>query len=75
MIGKLPVCYSCKHLRTLGKSPQGFTCDAFPDGIPQEILYGARHDDPWPGDHGIQFEQASDAVLKSRGVIPEDSGE
>ena len=34
-----------------------FTCKAFPDGIPEAISYGERHDKPYPGDNGIQFEK------------------
>jgi hypothetical protein len=33
------------------------TCDAFPDGIPIEILKKeVVHTSPYSGDHGIQFE-------------------
>jgi len=32
------------------------TCDAFPEGIPNEVWTGVfRHDQPYPGDHGIRF--------------------
>lgn len=34
----------------------GRKCDAFPDGIPPEILFGdIRHRVPYPGDHGFQY--------------------
>ena len=33
------------------------TCDAFPDSIPDEVLFGEfDHREPYPGDHGIQYE-------------------
>lgn len=33
-------------------------CAAFPDGIPEQISYGENlHLEPFPGDHGIQFEE------------------
>lgn len=53
-------CLQCKHLRNQ------WTCDAFPDGIPPEILIW-RHDhrEPYPGDHGIQFEAKSE-MMRSR---------
>ena len=55
--GPAPTCYHCKHFHGLGKR----TCDAFPDGIPGKIFWGAKsHDRHYPGDHGIQFEGKSD---------------
>lgn len=48
---KEPVCVLCKHVREWGK------CDAFPDGIPEEIMSGENlHDKPFPGDRDIQFD-------------------
>jgi hypothetical protein len=45
------ICHTCTHIRKQGK------CDAFPDGIPLNILVGNLiHNRPLPGDHGIQFE-------------------
>ncbi len=50
------VCVICKHMRTVVKNGK-MTCDAFPDGIPDEILTAkVDHYKPYPGDHGIQFE-------------------
>lgn len=49
----LPQCYSCKHLRE-GRPMQ---CDAFPQGIPQQILLNKfDHRKPFEGDNGIHFE-------------------
>jgi hypothetical protein len=46
-----PLCLDCTHLRP------GLTCTAFPDRIPVAILDGrVDHHQPYPGDHGIQFE-------------------
>lgn len=47
-----PMCKVCRHLRSI----QGWTCDAFPHGIPDKIL-DEKHDHrtPYPGDHGIRF--------------------
>lgn len=45
-------CPTCIHY--LG----GFTCDAYPDGIPQEIVSGEwDHREPQDGDRGIRWEQ------------------
>lgn len=49
-------CITCRHYRLAG------ACDAFPDGIPVVILKGERdHREPYPGDHGIQYEPLPDA--------------
>lgn len=44
------LCRACLRLR------DGVSCDAFPGGIPDEIIrYGGDHRDPTRGDHGLQF--------------------
>ncbi len=44
-------CISCRHYTGV------LTCEAFPDGIPSEIVTcDFIHTEPYPGDHGIQFE-------------------
>lgn len=48
------VCTFCIHLLS---GPEQ-KCRAFPDGIPKEIWSGQnKHNKPFPGDHGIQFER------------------
>lgn len=57
------VCSLCKHYRS-NEGEGGRTCAAFPkaDSIPLEIWTGKNnHREPYPGDHGIQFESASNA--------------
>lgn len=49
-------CTECKHYR--GE----IECDAFPDGIPEEIITGKHdHREPYSGDDGIRFEPMSKA--------------
>jgi len=52
-----PQCLCCKHYRDF--TPAGARrCDAFPDGIPREILsMEVSHQFEYPGDHGIRYEK------------------
>jgi len=48
-----PICIRCARMRP---PTTKLTCDAFPDGIPEEILdANIEHTAPYSGDHGIQF--------------------
>lgn len=48
-----PVCSWCKNFLSLRDK----SCRAFPDGIPADIWHGEdKHQKPFVGDQGIQFE-------------------
>ena len=51
-------CFYCKHFNP---SESGWNCDAFPGGIPDEILTGEHdHTESYPGDNGIRWEPEED---------------
>lgn len=53
----------CKHFLGVknddgDESNERVVCEAFPNGIPDEIAYGTnKHLKPFPGDNGIRFER------------------
>jgi len=50
-------CATCKRLDRSELGRYVKRCEAFPDGIPDEILFGDRqHRDPFPGDQGLLYE-------------------
>ena len=50
-----PICLKCTWFHY--DDQDNNACDAYPDGIPWEIITsGHDHALPYPGDHGIQFE-------------------
>jgi hypothetical protein len=51
--GPAPICMWCSRLRA-----NGLKCDAYPDGIPYEIIENrVDHREPLPRDQGLQFRQ------------------
>lgn len=52
--GEISQCKCCIHYK---ETLNGDCCDAFPFGIPEDILKNyVCHKTPFPGDHGICFE-------------------
>ena len=54
-----PICMHCVHKEK--PPPEAFMrCEAFPDGIPDKIWQSEiEHTEPYPGDHGIEFEDGA----------------
>ena len=53
MIGIAPLCESCRRFDMQG---DGYSCEAFPDGIPEEIVMGEHdHREPFEGDGGLTY--------------------
>lgn len=71
-MGQPPIpepCCDCVHFKGIklvsyddgweGEEYAELYCNAFPDGIPEEIEEGRnRHRKPFPADRGIQYEKA-----------------
>ena len=56
-------CGFCQHLTHMGdQDGHGWTCTAFPDGIPSSIVLrdAVDHTEPYPGDNGIRSEPVKD---------------
>ncbi len=58
---RIPQCYDCSRLRKTPKGKRGIFCDAFPAGVPAEIMFNRhRHTEPYPGDNGLLFQPKED---------------
>ena len=58
MIGPAPMCAFCVHFNRF--EPEGFTCKAFPKGIPEEIIEGIeRHE-------AVREDQEGELVFEPR---------
>lgn len=50
-----PLCMNCQFFKPI---KDNWHCDAFPKGIPQDIITSEfDHHNPHEGDHGIQFKE------------------
>jgi hypothetical protein len=49
-------CLNCRHFKGRMALQEKHRCDAFLDGIPNDIIEGEfDHRRPYPGDNGIRF--------------------
>jgi len=57
MIVIAPVCFECvNYIGRLAGEDGEYVCEAFPNGIPEDLMLTSDHKEPWEGDNGIQFE-------------------
>lgn len=72
-IARRPICLQCKYLHRV--NGEAFTCDAFGDGIPDDIILNVHdHRLPLQGDGGILFEpinkNGSEYAVELFGSVP-----
>ncbi len=55
-------CTTCRHLKKASETSNGQeTCTAFPNGIPDAVLWAPYdHRQPYSGDHGVRYEQSAE---------------
>lgn len=54
IMGPTPLCLKCARFHD--NNMDTFTCDAFPERVPDEIILGGfNHNQPFPGDNGMRF--------------------
>lgn len=67
-----PICLGCARFRK--QDGNKFTCDAYPGGIPQEIISSqVDHREVFEGDHGLQFLPVDDDAARYAATIFEPS--
>lgn len=69
-----PICVDCRRRQRAVYGKWGMFCDAFPDGIPEDIKASrVDHRQPYPGDHGLQFLAKSPQAAADAARIFEDA--
>jgi hypothetical protein len=63
-IGPAPICIWCKRYLEGKDIGDSNTCDAFPEGIPDEIQVGGfDHRNQFKGDKGVRFDARPDIPM------------
>jgi hypothetical protein len=67
-IGDAPPCIRCKHMEIPpGSKDKALVCAAFPEGIPDGLLYGDHsHVTAFPGDNGLRYDPLNDQEWEKR---------
>lgn len=66
-IASKPLCVVCRHFKP---GQPGLPCDAFPKGVPEDILINTLdHRKPVEGDQGVQFEVREGQEAKLEEVL------
>jgi len=61
------MCTACAHL---DRTADNQTCEAFPEGIPEEIWTNQHdHHKPYPGDQSVRFELAPIPQAKRKAAL------
>lgn len=58
-----PLCFTCARFQGRKKGGWGWICEAFPNGIPADIVQWAHdHHEPYQGDNGLQYVPLADGA-------------
>ena len=66
--GEAPPCVRCRHMKIPpGLEDKTLVCAAFPEGIPDDILYGNHsHIGAYPDDNGLRYDPLNDEEWEKR---------
>jgi hypothetical protein len=69
-------CMHCTRFDLTDEDSDEVKCEAFPDGIPDEIFFGENlHKEPYPGDKGLMFEEEDETKREVAGAEGEEPQE